>query len=217
MKKIFIFLIVVFATFTVKAQIWTEYSSFYPSVGVQVGTRGIGIEGGYPIADAFNVRASASIFPLGKLNVGKRVFELSRSDVSLFVDWQPLLGRRSWIARKWIVSLGAGYFFENKYEKYQWAAVKEDRLKDYGVEWSQFRPYVGTGLNGIRLAERFNLAVNVGYYIPTSSNALKVYEMDPVDIPRQLDRWDKFPRNVLPGINAQVGISYIFFKNSYKY
>ncbi|MFC6099809.1 hypothetical protein [Olivibacter domesticus] len=215
MKKLLIIFIVALASLPVKAQIWEEYSSFYPSVGVQLGARGLGVEGSYPVLESFNVRLGASIFPSVKTKYGSRVFAINRSDVSVFADWQPLFGKRSWIARKWIVSIGAGYFFENKFERYVGTTKVADQPKDYDVEWSKFRPYIGTGLNGIRLSQRLNLSVNVGYYIPTSPTEVKIHEMDPIEIPRLLDRLDSFPYNVAPGVNAQVGISYIFFKNSY--
>lgn len=215
MKKILIIFIVVLASLPVKAQIWEEYSSFYPSVGIQLGTRGVGVEGSYPISESFNVRLGADIFPSVKTKYGKRVFAISRSDVSLFADWQPLFGKRSWIARKWIVSVGAGYFFENKFERYVGTTKMANQPKDYDVEWSKFRPYIGTGLNGIRLSQRLNLAINVGYYIPTSPTEIKIYEMDPIKIPSLKDDLDSFPYSMAPGVNVQVGISYIFFKNSY--
>lgn len=215
MKKIFIFFIIAFASLQVKAQIWEEYSSFYPSIGIHVGARGLGIEGAYPVSDAFNVRLGASIFPSSKMKVGDRVFKINRSDVTLLADWQPLFGKESWIARKWIVSLGAGYFFENKFERYVGARKEADQKKDWGAEWAKFRPYIGTGINGIRLARRLNMAVNVGYYIPLESTVIKIYEKDPVGIPKLRDDLDSFPYNMLPGVNVQVGISYIFFKNSY--
>jgi len=215
MKKILIFFIGALASLPVKAQIWEEYSSFYPSIGVQLGTRGLGIEGSYPLTDAFNVRLGTSVFPSMKLKYGKKVFAINRSDVTVFADWQPLLGKRSWIARKWIVTLGASYFFENKFERYVGTKIQANQLKDYDVEWSKFRPYIGTGLNGIRLSQRLNLALNVGYYIPTSPTEITIYEKDPIEIPKLKDELDSFPYNVAPGINVQVGISYIFFKNSY--
>jgi len=210
------FLALALASLTVKAQIWKEYSSFYPSVGIQLGTRGIGIEGSYPVAEAFNVRLGASIFPSMKTKLGPRVFAVDRSDVSLFADWQPLYGRTSWIARKWIVSAGAGYFFENKFTHYVGASKESGQPKDYDVEWSKFRPYVGTGLNGIALGRRFNLGVHVGYYIPTSSWTFTAYDMDPTEAAEKEDKLGSFPYNIVQGLNVQVGISYIFFKNSYK-
>ncbi|MDM8176737.1 MULTISPECIES: hypothetical protein [Olivibacter] len=215
MKKIFIFFITALASLQVKAQIWEEYSSFYPGVGIHVGTRGLGIEGAYPLSDAFNVRLGASIFPSSKMKLGNRVFEINRSDVTLLADWQPLIGKDSWIARKWIVSAGIGYFFENRYERYVGTRKVADQKKDYGVEWGKLRPYIGTGINGIRLSQRLNMAVNVGYYIPIESTAIKIYEKDPVDIPKLREDLDSFPYNMVPGVNVQVGISYIFFKNSY--
>lgn len=216
MRKILIFFVITFASVQVKAQIWEEYSSFYPSVGIQLGTRGIGIEGSYPLTEAFNVRLGASIFPSFKTKFfNDRIYQVHRSDISLFADWQPLLGKNSWIARKWIVSLGVGYFFENTVERYQGTAKISGQLKDYGIEFSQLRPYIGTGLNGIKLSHHFNLSVNMGYYIPTSSTQIKVYEVDPIELPKLLDKLDSFPYNVAPGVNVQVGISYIFFRNSY--
>lgn len=215
MKKILIFFIGALASLPVKAQIWEEYSSFYPSIGVQLGTRGLGIEGSYPLTEAFNVRIGASTFPSMKTDFGKKVFAINRSDVSVFADWQPLIGRRNWIARKWIVTLGASYFFENKFERYVGTSIKANQLKDYDVEWSKFRPYIGTGLNGIRLSQRLNLAMNVGYHIPMSPTEITIYEKDPIDIPKLKEELDSFPYNVAPGINVQVGISYIFFKSSY--
>ncbi|MCL4640731.1 MULTISPECIES: hypothetical protein [Olivibacter] len=215
MKKVLMFLFTILAGLQVKAQVWEDYSSFYPAVGIQVGTRGIGIEGAYPISDAFNIRLGASVFPSAKMKFGRRVFEINRSDVTLLADWQPLVGKDSWIARKWIVSAGLGYFFENKFERYVGSNKTSDQLTDYVVEWGKFRPYIGTGVNGLRLSQRLNMAVNVGYYIPLASTAIKIYEKDPVEIPDLRDDLDSFPYNVLPGLNVQVGISYIFFKKSY--
>ncbi|GAA4779964.1 hypothetical protein GCM10023231_03520 [Olivibacter ginsenosidimutans] len=216
MKKIIIlFFITGLFSLTAKAQIWKEYSSFYRSVGVQLGTRGIGIEGSYPLNEQFNLRLGGSIFPSMKMKYRQQKFKLNRSDISLFGDWQPLYGRDSWIARKWIVSAGAGYFFENKLTRYKPETQVSNEPKDYELEWSKFRPYVGTGLNGIAISRQLNLSVNLGYYIPTSSYKLKTYDMGSAEVADLENKIESLKYSIAQSLNVQVGISYIFFKNSY--
>jgi|GEM_PF-949902 len=202
----------VFGPVKTKAQVWKEYSSFIPNIGLQLGAQGIGVEGGYPLSNAFNVRIGAHIFPSFKARLGDRVFQLKRSSVNAFVDWQPLYGHARWFARKWIMSGGIGYFFENKWERFQGTTIESGQPKDYAITYSKLRPYVGTGLNGIRLSYRLNLAVNVGYFIPTTGSELTLYEMDPIELPALQDKLNSFPEQQLPGINVQVGISYVFIK-----
>ncbi|QNL52066.1 hypothetical protein H8S90_11095 [Olivibacter sp. SDN3] len=211
-KKIVVFLFGAVLSFNcVYAQIWKEYSSFNPFVGVQLGAQGIGIEGGYPLSESFNARLTANFFPSSKMAWDNKVFSLHRSNIVLLADWQPLYGRESWIARKWIVSAGAGYYFDNKLERFLGSSKEPNQLKDYDVEWSQFRPYIGTGLNGIKLSQRFNFAVNVGYFIPTEATKVVLHEKDPEGLPSLEDKLNSFPNNAVPGLNIQVGISYIFF------
>ena len=193
------------------AQIWTEYSSFYPAVGLQIGSSGLGLQGAYPLSPEFNFRAGGNFVPSVKLKHNNQFFELKRSNAELFFDWQPLYGGESWISRKWILSVGASYFFYNKAVVYVGSENSDEQPIDYTVEWSQFRPYVGTGLNGIRIAYHFNLAVNAGYFIPTSETKIVPYAKDPSGISHIRDRLNSFPNNILPGMQLQVGLNYIFF------
>lgn len=195
----------------VHAQIWKEYSSFKPFVGVQLGAQGIGIEGGYPLSASFNMRLGASFFPSAKMVWDNKVFSVHRSNIVLLADWQPLYGKESWFARKWILSAGAGYYFDNSAERFIGNTKESNQPKDYEVEWSKFRPYIGTGLNGIELSQRLNLAINVGYFIPTEATRVIPYAKDPEGIPSLENRLNSFPNNLLPGLHAQIGVSYIFF------
>ncbi|QNL52038.1 hypothetical protein H8S90_10940 [Olivibacter sp. SDN3] len=213
MKKLWLLFVFIAIHSGLKAQIWQEYSAFYPSVGVQLGTKGVGIEASYPFLSAFNLRVGGNFFPPVKAGLNNRVYRVRRSDVSFFADWQPLYGKASWFARKWIVTGGAGYFFQNEVDRYQGTSVQAGQLKDYTVKTSAFRPYVGLGLNGIRVSQRLNLGIHLGYYIPTSSSKIEVHEIDPIEIPDLLEKLNSYPRNATSGLNVQFGLSYVFWKD----
>lgn len=214
MKKILIVLMLTIIQNAVRAQIWQEYSAFYPAVGVQLGTKGIGVEASYPLSSAFNLRAGANFFPPIKATINRNDFRLKRSDVSVLADWQPLFGKGSWFARKWIVTIGAGYFFRNEVDRYQGVEIDPRQLKEYTVKLSTLRPYAGLGLNGIRVSQRLNLGIHMGYYIPTTSSEIEVHELDPIEIPDLLETLNSYPYNTLSGLNVQIGLSYIFWKTT---
>jgi len=213
-KNLFSILLTLFFLVNLQAhaQIWEEYSSFHQGVGLQLGSSGIGIQGSYPLSEAFGIRAGANWMPSPTWNVRNKVFKVKRSNVEVMLDWQPLLGGESWWARKWIVSAGAGYFFDNKFIRYVGHTKVPDPVVDYEVEYSKFRPYIGTGLNNIRLAYHLNLGIQVGYFIPTKKVEIIPDARDPGDLEYLHSKVTKFPYNVVPGLQGQVGISYIFFK-----
>ncbi len=194
------------------AQIMKEYSSFYPAVGLQLGTHGIGIEGAYPLSGSFGLRVAGNFFPKTKVVWGdNKVVSVDRSNAAAFLDWQPLFGKGSWIARKWIVTGGFGYYFENTLNRYRGGTAVPDQPLDYQFEFSRARPYLGTGLNGVKLAHRINFSAHVGYFFPTESTKIILHEKDPAELPILEDRAQSFPNNIAPGVNVQVGVSYLLF------
>jgi hypothetical protein len=177
-----------------KAQVLPEYSAFpSSSIGLQFGTQGIGVQGSKSISQSLNARFGFNTVPGITVQYNNRDLKLDRTSVYAIVDWQPLFGRNDFIARKWFVSAGVGYYFTN--------SLYRGGTNDYTIYMSKLRPYVGTGLGNIRLSNSINMRLDLGYYIPTqaatatiSSKAEKINGM----------------RGILSGTNTALTLYYKF-------
>jgi hypothetical protein len=180
------------------AQVLPEYSAFNKtSIGLQLGTQGIGLQGTYAFGKVFNARVGFSTVPDITLQYNNRDLGLNRTSVYGIVDWQPLYGNTDWLARKWYLSAGISYYFNNTLYR-----EGTRTTPDYYIYMSKLRPYVGTGLGNIRLGHDIGLRTDFGFFIPTSS-ATSTYS----------DKADKVSsglRGLLPGMNAGITIYYKF-------
>jgi len=181
-----------------KAQILPDYSAFpKSSIGVQVGTQGFSVQGSYGFARFMNVRAGFDFAPGLSMQYNGRAAQLNRSSFFTLVDWQPMYGENGWLARKWFVSTGAAYYFQNSLYR-----VAGGTVGSYTIYMSKFRPYIGTGLGNIAVSHDIGLRLDFGYYIPTSSPT-STYD----------DRGTKVStglRGLLPGLNTGATIYFKF-------
>ena len=180
-----------------------EYSAFHKSVGLSLGSLGIGIEGNYPIGNTFNLRGGFNYVPpvkIGKPGKNDR-YKFDRSNINLMLDWQPLFGKESNFASKWFVTIGAGYFFKNELNKYGASNYEKEA---YNIKFKQ-APYVGTGLGNLVLGERMSLSLNLGYYFEYADSQIRTYDRR-VPFPKV----DSFPMNIVKGIDAHAAVTYNF-------
>jgi hypothetical protein len=96
------------------AQVLPEYSAFpKTSIGVQLGTQGIGLQGTSAFGRMFNARIGFNTVPDITVQYNGRDLGLNRTSVYGIVDWQPMYGNTDWLSRKWYVSAGISYYFNN--------------------------------------------------------------------------------------------------------
>jgi hypothetical protein len=176
------------------AQVLPDYSAFpSSSLGVQLGTQGIGVQGSYSFLDAFNARVGFNAFPGMTLQYNGRDLQFNRTSVFAIADWQPLYGQSGWLARKWYISTGVAYYFSNNV--YREGA---GTMPNYTIYMSKLRPYIGTGLGNIRLHKNIGIRTDLGWFIPTSS-ATSTYDDKASKVSSGL-------RGLLPGLNSAVTI-----------
>ncbi|MCD0486878.1 hypothetical protein LPB86_01470 [Pedobacter sp. MC2016-14] len=200
--------IVLASTTISNAQMLKEYSAFHRSVGLTLGSYGIGVEGSYPVGQTFNLRAGATVFPPIKLgkpggSANSPKYEFNRAGVTFMVDWQPLYGRESEFASKWFVTVGAGYFFKNELSNYK-KAFRNGEVPQYVIYFNQ-APYLGTGLANLVLGERLGLSLNAGYYFAHSKE-----QISKPNGAIQKPEVDKFPAVIVKGLDLHAAISYNF-------
>jgi len=147
------------------AQVLPEYSAFSTSIGLQAGTQGVGAQGTYNISRSLNIRAALFFTPDITLLYRGRDLQVNRNGAYATLDWQPLYGRTDWIARKWFISGGAGYYFSNTLYRQAYNST----LPNYYSYLSKFRPYIGTGISNVRIYKNVYLRLDLGDFIPTSA------------------------------------------------
>ena len=180
------------------AQVLPEYSAFpSSSLGVQLSTQGLGLQGSYSFAKVFNARVGFNSM-FGTWQYNNRDVTFNRNSIYAIADWQPKYGGSTWFQRKWFVSAGVAYYFNNSVFR-----QGTTNLPDYTIYMAKLRPYIGTGLGNIRLTDKLGLRLDMGYYIPltspTSTN------------PEKADKVSSGFRGLLPGLNAGATF-YIKFK-----
>jgi len=184
--------IILFICGKANAQVLPEYSAFpTSSIGAQFGTQGLGVQGSYSFANAFNMRVGfTSMF--GNWQYKSRDVTFNRNSIYAIGDWQPQYGGSTWFASKWFVSAGVADYFNNSVFRQE-----PTSQAGYTIYLAKFRPYIGTGLSNIHLTNNLGLRLDMGYYIPltapTSTNPAKA---------------DK--AGFLPGLNT-AGTIYIKF------
>lgn len=156
---------------------------FNRSVGLSLGTQGLGFEAQHPLPYAFNLRLGASILPDFKasgvytLNSYKTNIKASTSsfwNAHLMMDFQPFNSTKS-AFRKLVLTTGAAYFPKAKGT----AVVKFGQDYKYGdmtftgdevgqittvSSWAGFAPYMGLGINNLVSKNKYNMNLALGTY-----------------------------------------------------
>lgn len=157
------------------------------SLGVSLGTMGVGVEGKLLLFRHFHLRTGATIFPIGisrtYLGFPSRAVNAkidgTIAKVDLYTDWAPFTEADANILQKFSLTAGLGYFISAK-------GTAVMRLKDpfyYGdielepedvgelraaSKWDGFAPYIGIGINNLKVTDRVNLGISSGVFYLTS-------------------------------------------------
>ncbi|MEH6307477.1 hypothetical protein RYH73_17640 [Olivibacter sp. CPCC 100613] len=195
---------------------YPEHSAFSSSVGLQVGTAGVGAEFNYPIRSDLNVRLHASYLPEVRKHYHGLIYQPKRALTGLNIDWQPLFGGDGWLARKWFVSLGFYYFMKHSMGTFRESRViGRPREKYYEADLSKIRPYVGMGIARLALSKHLFLNLNGGFFIPTARTRIEMAneeQYDPGSIAQvkkmEQDRYNRVWAHLATSLNIQVGLFY---------
>lgn len=183
-----------------------EYSAFHRSVGLTLGSYGIGVEGSLPVGQNFNIRAGIMAFPpvkIGRPGSGANgdKYELKRAGATLMLDWQPLFGKESEFASKWFITAGLGAFYKNELSSYK-KTFRGGNSYQYNFKFKQ-APYIGTGLGNLVLGERMGMSLNAGYYFAYAKERL---HQPNTAIPQP--KADEVPLVIVKGLDLHASISY---------
>jgi hypothetical protein len=150
------------------------------SVGLSVGTQGIGLEGQFPLLKQWQVRVGGTILPVSvsrdyvALPSRTAVVSLDAnfSKLHLIADWEPLAETNSFL-NKLAISGGAAYYIYAKgtanlilKDPYQYGDIQmsPEEVGELVVDsdWKGFAPYLGVGLNRMKIANNISLDVTLG-------------------------------------------------------
>ena len=186
-KVLFLIAVALFSAQGMKAQDVEEFGLFdHVSLGVGVGTTGIGIEAAAPLGNHFQLRAGYTFDPgiKYKQNVDykyhgdkyttKAEAELNIGDVNLLVDWYPFtnktfrvtagayIGKERFVTAQNLDPLAhdpdEGIYIGDKFIR-----VGDDKIAHAAIKVNAFKPYLGIGFGRAvaksRLAFNFDLGV----------------------------------------------------------
>lgn len=171
---------------------FAQYENPKTTLGFNVGTQGVGIEGKMLLSDRFGVRLGGSLIPIN--NIESRQYLGSNqttidiaprfSNVHLLADWRPFaFNSDNPLSGNFKLTGGVAYFIKsqgtatigltNSYMYGDIAIPKEDvGVVTAQAKWGHFAPYASFGLDNIPVARGFLIGFDMGtYYLssPTSS------------------------------------------------
>lgn len=197
---------------------YPSHTAFATSLGVQLGSAGIGVEFNYPIYNNLSIRWQANYLPEVRKHYHGLIYQPQRTLTGVNIDWQPLFGGNSWFARKWFVAFGFYYFLKHQMSTFKESRViGEPREKYYEVDLGKVRPYLGMGIGRLALTERLFLNLNGGFFIPTAKTKVEMVHKEQYD-PSVIDRVEREEQNrynrvwahLATSLNIQVGLFYNF-------
>ncbi|WP_028295670.1 hypothetical protein [Olivibacter sitiensis] len=213
MKRLFLVTAIslIVGTIRLQAQIIRNFNDLNPtpSVGIVLGSHGIGVEGIYSVRGDIDAKLGFNFFPISSISTGYRNnrAEIHRSNVNAFVDWRPLYDKEGFLAKKGYVSVGLSYYFSNNIDRYY-----DDDSEYYNLKFTDLAPYIGIGLKSLDINDKFTITTNFGFFIPlkkveiTPFNQIaedRLYHYDML-----YDQWTSAGKKFLIGLNANVGIHY---------
>lgn len=162
-----------------------EYRAISP--GLSFGTQGIGIESQISIFMDWKLRAGFTVLPFQSSNdflsfPSRSVVAKLNANFSKFhviADWVPFPFLSSPILKRMVLSGGLSYFLSAKgtavmklKDPYYYGDIElsQDEVGELRVvsNWKGFAPYVGIGLNQLKIANRVNLNIATGvFYMPS--------------------------------------------------
>ncbi|MES2274386.1 MAG: hypothetical protein V4592_00070 [Bacteroidota bacterium] len=170
---------------------FAQYVPAKTTLGFNVGTQGVGIEGKTSITDQFGIRLGADIIPINKitstqyLGSNQTTIDLSPrfSNVHLLADWRPFkYSANNPLSANFKLSGGAAYFIRSEgsatislSDSYLYGDISIPK-EDVGVvtaqaKWSHFAPYASLGLDNIPVFRNFLIGFEMGSYYISSPSA----------------------------------------------
>ncbi len=153
-----------------------------PSLGVLVGTTGVGLEFYHPLGNQFGVQAGFSLMPFDTQIIGDYGEYQTRSQVSarvhnahILLGWTPFHHLEGFF-RHFVINAGAGYFLQAKgdihtilNESYYFGDIEVpyDMIGsvDTRINWKKtVSPYFGLALTDVRIDKRFGFNIGLGGY-----------------------------------------------------
>lgn len=163
-------------------------TTFPLNLGVHVGTTGFGLHLSTPLGAQFGVRLGASFMPFNTNIQGNYSNRETESDVkikahniSALFSWTPFYQSAGFF-RSFAVNAGGAFFYNLDAElttklaepyRHGDIMIDEDEVGEIRTDIKYKKtisPYLGVGLNDIRLGDGFSLQVDLGsYYLPKPS------------------------------------------------
>lgn len=158
-----------------------------PSAGLSLGTQGIGIEAQIPLAYRWQLRAGATLLPF-KASGDYMSFpsrsvvtdlDANLAKVHVVAEWEPFPFSPHRILQKFVLSGGLSYFISAKgtakmklKDPYYYGDIEisQDEVGELKVSsnWNGLAPYVGIGLNRLKIANRVNMNISTGVFYMSS-------------------------------------------------
>lgn len=195
---------------------YPAHTAFTSSLGLQLGTTGVGVELNYPMRNDLNIRLQANYLPEVRKHHNGLIYQPQRTLFGINVDWQPLFGADTWFARKWFITFGFHYFTKHEMNTFRESRVTgRPREEYYTAELSKIRPYVGMGIARLQLTPRFFLNLNGGFFIPTAKTRVEMANKEEYNqelIARvereEQNRYNRVWTHLATSLNIQVGLLY---------
>jgi hypothetical protein len=193
MKKnlLFKFSLIVAALWGTSISAFAQYVNPKTTLGFNVGTQGVGIEGKTSISAQFGVRLGANIIPINNLRSqqylgsNQTTIDIAPrfSNIHLLADWRPFkFNDDNPLSGNFKISAGAAYFIRsegsatigltNSYFYGDIEIPKEDvGIVTASAKWSHFAPYAGLGLDNIPVFNNFLIGFDFGGYFMSAPTA----------------------------------------------
>jgi hypothetical protein len=166
----------------------------YPSrttLGVNVGSQGVGLEGKAALGDRFGARLGFSIIPINSITSTQYLggnqtsidIQPRFSNIHLLGDWMPFkYSTDKPLSGNFRLSAGVAYFIKSQgqadialTQDYQYGDIVIPRA-DLGTvtasaKWSHVAPYAGVGLDNIPVATNFFIGFDMGAYYFSAPSA----------------------------------------------
>lgn len=189
-KKLLKFFTIAIALGGLSTSAFAQYPS-NTTLGFNVGTQGVGIEGKTAIGGRFSARLGVDIIPINNmtstqyLGGNQTSIELQPrfSNVHLLGDWKPFkYSADNPLSGNFRLSAGVAYFIKSQgtaniqlTQDYQFGDIVIPKA-DLGTvtasaKWSHVAPYAGVGLDNIPVATNFFIGFDLGAYYFSAPSA----------------------------------------------
>ncbi|MHA6246446.1 hypothetical protein ACXYMU_00810 [Pontibacter sp. CAU 1760] len=201
------------------------------SAGLLVGTQGVGLEAQLPLLNQWQLRVGGTFLPVKwtgdyAAKSSNTVVDLNGdfSKVHLLAEWQPFTDATSLLS-KLSVSGGAAYIIKAQgtanvmlKDPYQYGDIEmsPEEVGEFIVdsEWKGLAPYLGVGLNRIKLFNNVSLDVSLGAFrmpspdvVVTGTELLSENGQNAAQLKKNFE-----DNRYLPSL--QFGINYTFNKEA---